>query len=528
MAETSRDSSHAEERELAETVGASPTGPAGARAITGLAPSGAVRALLEMSPTMASTPGVIASPEVHVEIGRAGDLEPGTLLDESYRVLDVLGRGGMGTVYLVEHTRLGRRFAAKVIADALANDAVLVARLHAEARVASRIRHENIVDVTHLGQTKQGALFVVMELLEGHDLRSRLDEPDATHGLPFEDARAIAEDLFAGLAAAHAQGVVHRDLKPENVFLAKAERGTRAKIVDFGIAKAGIAEGDMRLTQTGQVIGTPLYMSPEQSRDTASVGASSDQYSLGVVLYEMLTGRRPFEARNPYELVVKHATESPRPLRQLRAELPAAVEQVVLRCLEKSASARFTDVTALRDAWRAGWETTSASEPPATPAPSKPPSLLPPDPGTRGILAAFLGAIALAGAGGVWMVVGGPLEDAPPASLATSPTIVLGSEPDAAVTPPDAYALPVAREAPLATRRLETRPTGASVSVDGSPVCTTPCEVTLPASGSVEVTIQLRGHRRVQRTLSVGDPESITIPLSPAPAADRPPALAPR
>ncbi len=540
MAETSREGSPASDRELAETVGvgALSVGTTGeARAQTGDAKSGPVRALLELSPTMASTPGQLAKDpnDVHVEIGRAGDLAPGTLLDENYRVLDVLGRGGMGTVYLVEHTRLGRRFAAKVIADSLANDAVLVARLHAEARVASRLRHENIVDVTHLGQTSAGALFVVMELLEGHDLRSRLDEEVGGRGLPLDLVRSIAEDLFAGLVAAHAQGVVHRDLKPENIFLARSDRGVRAKIVDFGIAKSKTTDADMRLTQTGQVIGTPLYMSPEQSRDTASVDARSDQYSLAVVLYELITGRRPFEARNAYELVVMHATESPRPLRLSREDLPASVEAVVLRCLEKARDKRFADVAELRVAWQRAWESSPAEpSPPVTPtetttpatAPASPPPLAP-DPGTRGIAAAFVGALVLAALGGVWIVMrGGDGATAPVVTPSTPDAWVVA--PDASVLPPDAHLLPLAIEAPPATRRVHTRPEGAVLSSGGSTLCTTPCDVTLPASGSLEIVAQLRGHRRASRTISVADPEELTLALTPAQAADHPPALAPR
>jgi serine/threonine-protein kinase len=272
MADPSRDSvSRTLERENAETQAAPTTGQSGPRTGPGEGPP--ARALLELSPTVASSPG---DAEIPVELAaRPNELAPGTQLDADYRVIRVLGRGGMGTVYLVEHNKLGRRFAAKVISDLLASDPVLSARLHAEARVASRLRHENIVDVTHLGQTSSGALFIVMELLEGQDLRSMLE--DRGGALPFELVKELAEDLFAGLTAAHAQGVVHRDLKPDNVFVTKTARGQRAKIVDFGIAKSGSDDEDLGLTKTGQVIGTPLYMSPEQARNTAGVDARSDQ-----------------------------------------------------------------------------------------------------------------------------------------------------------------------------------------------------------------------------------------------------------
>ncbi|MBX7197467.1 MAG: protein kinase [Sandaracinaceae bacterium] len=531
MAETARDGSPTPERELAETVG---TPPASA-GTTGRAASGPARALFEMSPTMVS----VRPPARE----RSTDLEAGTLLDESYRVISVLGRGGMGTVYLVEHTKLGRRFAAKVLADHLAADAVLVARLHAEARVASRLRHENIVDVTHLGQTSAGAIFIVMELLEGRDLRALLDSDSQGRGLPFPLVRSLAEDIFAALVAAHAQGVVHRDLKPENVFLSETDRGTRAKIVDFGIAKSG-GEQDLGLTQTGQVIGTPLYMSPEQARDTSSVDARSDQYSLGIVLYEMLTGRLPFEAKNAYELVVMHATELPRPLRLLREDVPASVEQVVLRCLAKAADARFADMSALRDAWRDAWgaEPTSPSmrahstsgdhasraesSRPAPDSASRPSLAAAKATHERWMAAAAVIVVAVLGAGIVAVLSSGRPGDTGASTVAAPPDAHV--ETDAAVALPDVLELPRAMEPPPSVRTVHTRPEGATLETPDGTTCTTPCDVTLPRSGSLEITLSLRGFRTVERALGLDDPDELTVTLPAQRSAGHAPELAPR
>jgi hypothetical protein len=515
MADSPRDSvSRTTERENAETQAAPITSPrTGPR--TGPSEGAPARALLELSPTVASSPG---DTDIPVELApRPNELAPGTQLDTDYRVIRVLGRGGMGTVYLVEHNKLGRRFAAKVISDLLASDPVLSARLHAEARVASRLRHENIVDVTHLGQTSSGALFIVMELLEGQDLRSMLEEAGA---LPFELVKELAEDLFAGLTAAHAQGVVHRDLKPDNVFVTKTARGLRAKIVDFGIAKSGGDEEDLGLTKTGQVIGTPLYMSPEQARNTAGVDARADQYSLGVLLYELLTGSLPFQAKNAYELVIMHATEAPRPMRLARAEIPAAVDAVVLRCLAKKPEDRFADVEALRAAWREAWAPARAIVTDAPPASAEPPR-------TRGalVVAAAVGACAVGGlAFALWPTT--------PTPATATPTTATSHPPDAASSAPDAAvenALPLARDVPRpATRTIHTRPEGASLFVEDALRCTTPCELELPVEGAMEISLRLRGHARVTREIEASDPEEITVELTPQRAAERPPDLAPR
>lgn len=290
-------------------------------------------------------------------------LAPGALLEGTYRVIELLGKGAMGAVYLVEHVALGKRFAAKVVAGTASLDAAAVQRLRNEARMASAIDHEHIVGVSHLGTTEDGHVFVVMELLRGEDLRARsvrqrerASEGQGERWLSDDEVRAVASPVISALEAAHGAGVVHRDLKPENIFL--HERGGKIipKIVDFGIGKLRSPDaGDLRLTATGQIVGTPLYMAPEQTRSTTLVDQRADIYAMGVMLFELLTGRLPFEASHIYEIVVKHATEPPPDPRSLRPGLPDAVADVLLRCLEKDPAARYQSAAELLEAWELAW-----------------------------------------------------------------------------------------------------------------------------------------------------------------------------
>lgn len=286
-----------------------------------------------------------------------GVLERGTLLDESFVVEELLGRGAMGAVYLVRHRALGKEFAAKVVARVGGLDPAAVARLRNEARMASAIDHENIVGVTHLGTLADGSVFVVMERLRGEDLRARmLRQQAAEHPwLPDAEVRGLVPPLLSALSSAHAAGIVHRDLKPENVFLHHRRGRITPKLVDFGIGKLREPTDDLRLTATGQIVGTPLYMAPEQSRSSDLVDARSDLYTMGVLLFELLTGRLPFEAKNLYEIVLKHVTESPPDPRTLRPELSAELAELVLRCLKKDPDERFQTADELLEAWRAVW-----------------------------------------------------------------------------------------------------------------------------------------------------------------------------
>jgi serine/threonine protein kinase len=454
------------------------------------------------------------------------ELAEGTLLDGAYKVIKRIGGGAMGTVYLVEHQQLGRRFAAKVVASAHSADLEIIARLRNEARVASSIQHENIVDVTHLGRTAEGALFIVMELLQGCDLRHRLGEHEtntAAPWLPDEQSRRIARDVLTGLQAAHDAGIVHRDLKPDNIFLSNKGGTERAKLVDFGISKGARGDAsDMRLTRTGQIIGTPLYMAPEQARGSENVDHRADLYAIGVILYELTTGRLPFEATSIYDLIVKHATETPPPPRTRRASLPEAVELVIMRCLEKSPDDRYPSAKETLDAWENAW----AGIGPTT----LPPSMRPvtatgpsPEPAARGPARVIAGAVVVV----TLLVVGGlslrgmnvTTTIAAPLTTAVPPTSI-------AIETPIATAPPTTVEAPPldVQRTIASDPTGATVEVAGVTLGTTPVALVLAGGAPTEILVHAPGRRSVTRTISASDSDTVTIALERTSGHAHPPA----
>ena len=230
-------------------------------------------------------------------------------------------------------------------------------RLRQEARTASAIEHENIVDVTDLGRMADGSVYVIMELLRGQNLASRLAEADLEDGrLPDEETRSYTGQILAALGAAHSAGVIHRDLKPQNVFLAENPGGPAVvKLVDFGISKVQDPPTETRLTETGQVLGTPLYMAPEQGRSSKGAGPRADLYSAACVAFEMLLGRVPFEGETAYDCVILHATEPPPDPAALRPDLPEPVVRWLLRGMEKRPADRFADADEMRAAWEQAW-----------------------------------------------------------------------------------------------------------------------------------------------------------------------------
>jgi eukaryotic-like serine/threonine-protein kinase len=267
-----------------------------------------------------------------------GNNYEGQTLDGRYRVERLLGRGGMGAVYEGRHTVVGKRVAIKMLhAEFAANEEVLK-RFYREAQAAAAIGHKNIIDVMDVGVTPLNEPYLVMEYLEGEDLESMLSR---TGPLSLEATCGIMEPALLALAAAHAKGIVHRDLKPANIFLCREESGTpTVKLIDFGISKISSPEGSTKLTQTGSLLGTPAYMSPEQAKGLSAIDHRSDIYSMGVILYQMLTGQLPYRGDNYNMLLVNVLTTEPRPLRELRPELPAEAEALVLKQLSKEPSER--------------------------------------------------------------------------------------------------------------------------------------------------------------------------------------------
>ena len=281
----------------------------------------------------------------------------GTTLSGRYLVTRKIGQGGMGAVYEATHTLIGKQVAIKVLLEKYARREAIIQRLEQEARLASSVRNEHIIDVTDFGTTEDGRTFVVMEYLEGESLAECLARESR---LPEQRILRIASQAASALAAAHAKGVVHRDIKPENLFLLRRNDLDFVKVVDFGISKSLRAsdenEEQVRLTQTGMVLGTPLYMSPEQARGDDELDARVDIYALGVIMFETATGRVPFLGNNYLSVISQVLNEDAPSLRELRPDLTEEFEAVVLRAMAKNRADRYAsatdmlaDITALLD-----------------------------------------------------------------------------------------------------------------------------------------------------------------------------------
>jgi tRNA A-37 threonylcarbamoyl transferase component Bud32/tetratricopeptide (TPR) repeat protein len=281
----------------------------------------------------------------------AEDPNLGKVIGERYRLLGRIGEGGMGLVYRAEHTLMKKTVAIKLLHGELGQLNEPVKRFEREAQSASRLNHPNIIHVTDFGRAATGEFFLVMEYVAGHSLAQTLqDEP--SQRMSVARALVIVRQMLSALAHAHAQGVVHRDLKPANVMLTRSVDGRSedvVKILDFGIAKLtqASAEGPEQghgLTQSAMVFGTPSYMSPEQAT-AQEVDARADLYACGVILYELVTGRRPFVAPDLARVLAMHVTAPPPRFAEVapEARLPAALEQVVMRALEKDRARRYQD-----------------------------------------------------------------------------------------------------------------------------------------------------------------------------------------
>ena len=266
-----------------------------------------------------------------------------------YRLVTALRSGGMGTVYYAEHTVIGRRAAIKVLHPEVSRNPQLVSRFLVEARAANDIRHPNVVEITDLGQS--GDLhYIVMSFLEGETLGERLEREKI---LDEASTVRIIRQIASALAAAHDHGIVHRDLKPENVFLLNhPDYPDYVKVLDFGIAKliGALQPNAPHNTMMGTVLGTPAYMSPEQCRGQAELDHRSDIYSLGIMLYEMLTGVVPFRRDSPADVLLAHVQDKPAPPLDLNPKLSRHMNDAILRALEKDPALRFASMRAFRDA----------------------------------------------------------------------------------------------------------------------------------------------------------------------------------
>jgi serine/threonine-protein kinase len=470
----------------------------------------------------------------------ANDPLVGAVLADRWKLIRPIGSGGMGVVYEAHHTTLGKRCAVKVLREQVSRDADVVQRFQREAQSASRIGHENIIEIIDFGITPGGASYMVMELLEGRDLADILLQRGA---MSIERAIPILLQCCRALGAAHAKGIVHRDIKPENVFLIdREEHKDFVKIVDFGIAKISDLETPgapgRKLTKTGMIFGTPEYMSTEQAYGRPT-DARSDIYGLGVIAYEMFTGRVPFEGETFMAVISQHMLDPPPPMREKNPsiQIPADLEAIIVRTMDKDPDARPQSMAELHDQLlaflgRAGLGhvvperlaniSFSTAPPPVTaktqpmpkekgaPVEARPtprrsdltpgplalddePERPPPVSGGApwGAIAAVV-VVVLVGVGAVGLarpdllgMAEGEAED-PDASAGTvTPVAPVNDTPDGA---PQVVAVAESDEVDV---RIDTEPAGASLKIDGVLLCpSTPCTVPLVPEATVVVELE--------------------------------------
>ena len=410
----------------------------------------------------------------------------GATLGGLYHVERLIGVGGMGRVYEATHAHLGKAFAVKVLPEGRADKPDATERFLREAQSATKIDHDHIVKIVNFDSDEEHRLFIVMELLEGENLADRLDRG----ALLVDDAIEIARQTGEALQAAHDAGIVHRDLKPENIFITQKNGGDFVKVLDFGISKIKNPEhGDPKLTETDQIVGTPLYISPELARGVATVDHRTDIYALGVIMYEMITGSPPFTGENHFQLLYKHGNEAPDPpsQRSKKASIPAHVESAVLCALEKDPNDRFDNMN----------DFCTALEGPTVPRRAR----------TLGV--PLLVAAVVAGVAFV---------------LWPSPAPKGASEPQIPAPPPvteksDDPAETTQVEAPVELVKIEvdSRPGSAFVALNGDRMGRTP--LTLELTPGVEATVRfsLRGYRTQEHRLVPSDDDALVVRLKQKP-----------
>jgi serine/threonine-protein kinase len=438
----------------------------------------------------------------------------------NYVVRSKLGEGGMGAVYLGEHPLIGKKVAVKVLKEELSSNAEVVRRFFNEAKAVNEIHHQNIVDIVDFGKMPSGnggeIAYIIMEFLEGESLASRL----RSTGLRVPEVVEVMQQACSALAASHNKGIIHRDLKPDNIYL--CPRGpTRnfVKVLDFGIAKLTGGDGDHSQTRTGTVMGTPYYMSPEQCEGRRQIDHRSDVYSLGVVMYELLTGRVPFNEEGFGALIVAHLTKMPEPPCSVRPGVPAELDAVVMRALEKDPTRRFQTMdefsAAIGDpAWFGAVQSRASAQMPTITANtgrgaalgssgirpvttlsgaasevSGPVPLVEPGKSRAGLFA-VLGLLVVGGAGGAaWFLRGGAPSGATPAAQIGSPQAAQ----------------------PAASQKIYisfvSTPSGARVvRPDGVVLGATPFKMEATRGGDdIDVSVVLDGYKQQQRRITPDD-----------------------
>ncbi len=438
-----------------------------------------------------SIPGGSGSdlPAAGSTIRRAPDPRIGMSVDGRYRIEALIGEGGMGLVYRAMHTALNKPVAIKVLQREASQDEEVLTRFTREAQSASSIGNQHIVDVSDFGVLEDGAVYFAMEYLEGQDLIEAIDSAQR-----MSSARAIhiAKQLCRALSAAHGAGIVHRDLKPENVFLVdRGEDPDFVKILDFGIAK--VADGQHRITRAGEVFGTPHYMSPEQCQGQ-DVDARTDIYALGVLLYEMVTGDVPHDADTMMGILTKQLYEDPVPPSIKCAQVPAALEQVIMRCLLKDPDLRYASMAELlADLERVERGEEVRARPMVAIRSTRPPQRRRVERLTTG-----LGLVALAL---LPVLVYLALSFEEPAA-ATTTLVADDTSNSLAVNP-----LPVGPQAAAPTRQLDSKPRGAQVWVDGRLQGQTPIELDAELLSGSEIALVRAGHKKLRIDPSALPPE---------------------
>ncbi len=273
--------------------------------------------------------------------------KPGDVIAGRYRVVAPIGRGAMGMVYRAEHVQISKVVAIKLLHRELQEDPENVSRFHLEAESASRLNHPNTVHVFDFGTTESGALYIVMEYVDGADLGKLIGRQGP---MPFGRVAYLCAQVAGSVADAHEAGIIHRDLKPENIVITEGRDGEMAKVLDFGLAKLFAGNAEVQVTSSGTIVGTPYYMSPEQIQGQELDGRS-DVYAMGAIMYECVVGKPPFEAPNPVGVLSKHLTQQPLcPSLRSPLSVPTEADEIIMQCLEKDPDRRCESAEALRSA----------------------------------------------------------------------------------------------------------------------------------------------------------------------------------
>jgi eukaryotic-like serine/threonine-protein kinase len=442
----------------------------------------------------------------------------GKTIDGRYKVERVLGEGGMGLVYQAKHIVLNKPLAIKVLRPDVSRDEEIITRFRQEAQSATAIGNQHIIDISDFGTLPDGSTYFVMEFLEGIDLTGAIEK-----GEPIEPARMIhiGLQLCDALSAAHSAGIVHRDLKPDNIYLVtRGKDKDFVKVLDFGIAKVG--GNSSKLTRAGQVFGTPHYMSPEQCSGTG-VDNRTDIYALGIIFYEMLARKVPFDADNLMGILTKHLYEEAVPLRELVPDVPEDLERVIARAMAKNVEERYESMDELADDLR------RVQQGIAPAAVSFARTLAP---GAFGgaqagkksspLIPILLGALALV-AGGVGAVIalGGDEEELPVAEAELAPE----PEPEvAAAEVEEPEAEPEIQAAPVRTIAVGSDPESAEVWKGNALIGNTPIDLPVPSEGDpIEYELRYPGYLAKSFAISSATiAKRLSFKLSPEPAAKRP------